>query len=168
MNATSQPLGQNAMSDEDPLVAELRKPEYAAMSDQQAADAINAKTFAYRRKASSADVKACAIRAGYWADIDEGCDSTDAGTRRLCRNIRGWLEDCAGKLPEMDMDAAATTTMLAALETKGLITAANRAELLALGDASCPWWQHVGIGQVGIGAVRNARKQIAAEAGNAQ
>ena len=153
---------------QDPLVDELRKPEYASLDDQQAADAINAKTVTYRRPASSADVKAAAIRAGYWADIDVGCDSPDVPTRRLCRNIRGWLEDCAGKLPTLDIDNLATQAMLNSLVDKGLITAENKAELLALGDATQSWAESVGIGVVGIGAVRNARKVIAAEVNNAQ
>lgn len=38
---------------QDPLVDELRKPEYASLDDQEAADAINAKTVTYRRPASS-------------------------------------------------------------------------------------------------------------------
>ena len=152
---------------QDPLVDELRKPEYASLDDQEAADAINAKTVSYRRPASSADVKATAIRAGYWADIDIGCDSTDAATRRLCRNVRGWLEDCAGKLPTLDIDNLATQAMLTSLVDKGLMTADNKAELLALGDATQPWAESVGIGVVGIGAVRNARKVIASEAANA-
>jgi hypothetical protein len=153
---------------QDPLVDELRKPEYAALDDQQAADAVNAKTVTYRRPASSADVKAAAIRAGYWADIDIGCDSTDASTRRLCRNVRGWLEDCAGKLPTLDVDNPATATMLDALVDKGLITGDNKAELLALGEATQSWAESVGIGVVGIGAVRNARKIIASEVNSAQ
>jgi len=155
------------MTATDPLVDELRKPEYAALGDQQAADAINAKVIKYRRPASSADVKATAIRAGYWADIDVGCDSPDVATRRLCRNIRGWLEDCAGKLPTLDLDNPSTVAMLAALVDKQFITQENKAELLALGDAMQPWAESVGIGTVGIGAVRNARKIIAAEVGNA-
>ena len=153
---------------QDPLVDELRKPEYASLDDQQAADAINAKTVTYRRPADSGVVKATAIRVGYWADIDIGCDSTDAATRRLCRNVRGWLEDCAGKLPTLDVDNPATATMLDALVNKGLITAENKAELLTLGDATQSWAESVGIGVVGIGAVRNARKVIAAEVNNAQ
>lgn len=153
---------------QDPLVDELRKPEYAALDDQQAADAINAKTVTYRRPASSADVKAAAIRAGYWADIDIGCDSTDAATRRLCRNVRGWLEDCAGKLPTLDIDNLATQAMLTSLVDKGLMTADNKAELLALGDATQSWAEHVGLGVVGIGAVRNARKVIASEVNSGQ
>lgn len=156
------------MTASDPLVIELRKPEYSALGDQEAADAINAKTVTYRRPASSADVKAAAIRAGYWADIDVGCDSPDSATRRLCRNIRGWLEDCAGKLPTLDMDNPSTIAMLAALVDKQFITAQNKAELLALGDATQPWAESVGIGVVGIGAVRNARKIIAAEVNSAQ
>ena len=151
------------MTASDPLVIELRKPEYSALGDQEAADAINAKVVTYRRPASSADVKATAIRAGYWADIDVGCDSPDVPTRRLCRNIRGWIEDCAGKLPTMDMDNPSTVAMLAALVDKQFITQENKAELLALGDATQPWAESVGIGTVGIGAVRNARKIIAAE-----
>ena len=148
---------------QDPLVDELRKPEYTSLDDQQAADAVNAKTVTYRRPASSADVKAAAIRAGYWADIDVGCDSPDVPTRRLCRNIRGWLEDCAGKLPTLDMDNPSTIAMLAALVDKQFITQENKAELLALGDAMQSWAESVGIGTVGIGAVRNARKAIASE-----
>lgn len=155
------------MTASDPLVIELRKPEYSALGDQEAADAINAKTVSYRRPASSADVKATAIRAGYWADIDIGCDSSDVPTRRLCRNIRGWLEDCAGKLPTLDMDNPSTIAMLAALVDNQFITPENKAELLALGDATQSWAESVGIGTVGIGAVRNARKIIAAEVASA-
>ena len=153
---------------QDPLVDELRKPEYAALDDQQAADAVSAKTVTYRRPASSADVKAAAIRAGYWADIDVGCDSPDVPTRRLCRNIRGWLEDCAGKLPTLDMDNPSTIAMLAALVDRQFITQENKAELLALGDATQSWAEHVGLGVVGIGAVRNARKVIASEVSSGQ
>ena len=153
---------------QDPLVDELRKPEYSALDDQQAADAVNAKTVTYRRPADSGVVKATAIRAGYWADIDIGCDSTDAATRRLCRNVRGWLEDCAGKLPTLDLDNPATATMLDALVDKGLITTSNKAELMGLGDATQPWAESVGVGTVGIGAVRNARKVIAAEVSSGQ
>ena len=156
------------MSADDPLVAELRKPHYASMSDQQAADAINSMIVAYRKPADSAAVKAHAIRNGYWADIDEACNAGDGFTRRLCRNVRGWIEDAAGKLPTLDMDAPATQAMLAGLESLSFITPSQKAELMALGDATRTWAESVGIGIIGLGAVRNARKVIAEESSSAQ
>lgn len=154
------------MSNTDPLVIELAKPEYAGLSDEDAAAVVNAKTVAYRRPAETAAVKTYAIAQGFWAAIDEACDSETASVRRLARNVRAYLEDAAGKLPTIDMDRPATIDMLAALVTAELITDAQRVELMALGDATMRWVDEQGIGTVGIGLVRNARKVM--EVHNAQ
>jgi hypothetical protein len=66
------------------------------------------------------------------------------------------------------MDNPSTIAMLAALVDRQFITQENKAELLALGDATQSWAEHVGLGVVGIGAVRNARKVIASEVSSGQ
>ena len=98
------------MTDLSPLAAELRKPQYASMPDQQAADAINSLTVAYRRRLTCAEVKSHAIKNGYWAAIDIGCDSSTTSTRRLCRNVRAYIEDSAGKIETLDIDSPVVAT----------------------------------------------------------
>lgn len=154
------------MTNTDPLVIELAKPEYAGLSDEDAAAMVNAKTVTYRRPADTAAVKTYAIAQGFWAAIDEACDSPTASLRRLARNVRAYMEDAAGKLPTLDMDRPATIEMLAGLVSAGLITDAQRVELMALGNATMRWVDQRGIGTVGIGLVRNARKMM--ETTNAQ
>lgn len=146
---------------EDPLVAKLRQPRYASMSDQEAADAINAERVGYRRPASTADVKAYSIREGFWADIDEGCDSADGFTRRVCRNVRAYIEDAAGKLPTVDLDSVGSQQWILALCSLSMLTEQQRNGLLALGDASMSWPESVGLPTLGVGLVINARKVIA-------
>ncbi len=144
----------------DPLVAELARPEYAGLSDEDCATIINAKTVSYRKPVETAAVKAYSIREGFWAAIDDACDSDTQATRRLARNVRAWIEDAAGKLPSLDMDAPATVAMLDGLVAASLITADQRTALLAMGDATMRWVDSIGIGTVGIGLIRNARKII--------
>lgn len=144
----------------DPLVAELSKPEYAGLDDEDCATPINAKTVSYRKLVETAAVKAYAIREGFWAAIDEACDSEIQAVRRLARNVRAWIEDAAGKLQYIDMDAPATVAMLNGLVAASLITAEHRTALIAMGDATMRWVDSVGIGTVGIGLIRNARKML--------
>lgn len=50
-----------------PLTEELRKPEYAGKSDQEAADMVNAKTVQIRQEVPTWQLKRHAIESGYWA-----------------------------------------------------------------------------------------------------
>lgn len=151
-----------------PLVAKLREPTYATMTDAEAEAAINAITVVVRRPVTCAAVKAHAIRNTYWAKIDIGCDSSTTATKTLCRNVRAWIEDSAGKLETVDMDSPVTVAMLEQLVSAQMMTVAQRISLVALADVTIQWAESVGIKPVGIGLIRNARKVIASENANAQ
>ena len=144
----------------DPLVQELSKPEYASMSDQQAADAINAKLVMVREPIAVADVKAYSIQQGFFADIDEACNDSDASKRKLCKNVRAWIDDAAGKLHTIDIDSSAAIIMLEGLVAFALMTRTQANELKAMANKSRLWTELNGWSLVESGHVQSARRMI--------
>ena len=61
---------------EQALIEELRKPEYAGLTDQQAADAVNAKTVTIRQPVAADRVQAAAIASGLWAIVKIAAQNT--------------------------------------------------------------------------------------------
>ena len=133
------------------LAEELRKPEYAGLSDEQTATAVNNKVVTVRELVPTWKVKQHAIENGYYAAIVVAVDNP------LCINVLAWIDDQAGKIQSLDMDAAATIAMTSGLVQAGLMTEAQQQSLLALASVTKIWVDHVGIGEVGIGYVRAAR-----------
>ena len=133
------------------LAEELRKPEYAGLSDEQTATAVNNKVVTVRELVPTWKVKQHAIENGYYAAIVVASDNP------LCINVLAWIDDQAGKIQSLDMDSAVTVAMTGALVQAGLITEAQQQSLLALASVTKKWVDHVGIGEVGIGYVRAAR-----------
>jgi len=133
------------------LAEELRKPEYAGLSDEQTATAVNNKLVTVRELVPTWKVKQHAIENGYYAAIAMATDNP------LCINVLAWIDDQAGKIQSLDMDSAVTVAMTGALVQAGLITEAQQQSLLALASVTKKWVDHVGIGEVGIGYVRAAR-----------
>jgi len=133
------------------LAEELRKPEYAGLSDEQTAAAVNNKVVTVRELVPTWKVKQHAIENGYYAAIALASDNP------LCVNVLAWIDDQAGKIQSLDMDSPSTAAMCSGLVQAGLMTEAQKDSLLALADNSIRWVDHVGIGEVGIGYVRAAR-----------
>lgn len=142
----------------DPLKQELLKPEYQGLTDQEAANAIMAKTVEVRLPVATSVVKQAAIEAGYYADIEVGCESSNPQLRRLCINVRGWIDDAAGKMKSVDMDSPASQTMIAGLIAFQIITEEQANYLQSLSKSVVKWVDYEGIGIVGVGLVKNARK----------
>lgn len=142
------------------LIDELKKPENSGLSDQAAATAINAKILMVRRPISVADIKAYAIQQGFYADIDEACSDPDPVKRKLCKNVRAWVDDAAGKLLTIDADSGATGTMLAGLVAYGLITALQASAIDEMAWSSIKWTESVGLPNIEYGHVQSARRMI--------
>ena len=142
------------------LIDELKKPEYTSLTDQAAADAVNQKTLMVRKPIPVADIKAYAIQQGFYADIEEACQDADATKRKLCKNVRAWVDDAAGKLLTIDCDSGTASTMLAGLVAYGLITSMQAGAIDAMAWRSIKWTDSVGLPEIGVGLVRNARKMI--------
>lgn len=142
----------------DALQVELSQARYAGMSDAEAAAAINARTVTIRVPVETWRVRQIAIEGGYWAALVIAQDVP--ATRALAISVLAWIDDQSGTIKTVDMDRPAVVAMRAALVQAGICTQAQADELAALADVSMPWTASVGLPEVGIGLVRNARRNI--------
>lgn len=142
----------------DPLVAELSKPQYAGMSDGEAAAAINALTVTVRRPVQTWALRQAAIEGGFWSSLVEARDVS--ATRSLAINVLAWVDDQSGVLQTVDMDRPSAIAMRQALVASRIITQEQADELAALANTTVPWTESVGLPEVGIGLIINARKSL--------
>ena len=141
------------------MIDELRKPEYATLSDQQAADAVNAKTVTIRQPVAAERVQASAIASGLWAIVKIAAQNTALPNppRGAAMSFVDWIE--AGR--PIDMDGGTVQGVGQVLLSYNLATQPQLDALQALADTAARWVDVEGIGEVGIGFVINARRAIA-------
>ena len=144
---------------EQALIEELRKPEYATMSDQEAAEAVNAKTVTIRQPVAADRVQASAIATGLWAIVKIAAQNTALPNppRGAAMSFVDWIE--AGR--PIDMDGGTVQGVGQVLLSYNLATQPQLDALQALADTAARWVDTVDIGEVGIGYVINARRAIA-------
>jgi hypothetical protein len=143
------------------LIDELSKPEYASMSDQAAADAINAKTVTIRRPVDLWMVVEHSSRNGYRAKLELARTNGNHPCQETAINILEYIN--SPRLQTVDMDLPSTRGMVQALVQCQFATQAMADELLALADQTVRWVDHNGIGTLGVGLVQNARKKMGAQ-----
>ena len=137
------------------LKTELAKPEYAGLSDQAAAVAINAKVVTISQLVPNWKIKQHAILNGYWPLVKAGQLSTDPQKAGLCLSVIDWVDD--SRIQNTDMELPGVQAMLGGLVGFGLISQTLANELFAMASVPVPWTQANGIGEVGIGFIRAAR-----------
>ena len=140
------------------LIDELKKPEYANLSDQEAADRINAKTVAIRQPVELWKVEEHASRKGYRAKLERAAKTEGHPCQEIALNILAYIN--SARLNTVDMDLPDTQMMVGALVQCQFATQAMADELLALADETIPWAEHNSLGIVGVGAIYNARKEM--------
>jgi hypothetical protein len=143
------------------LATEIAKPEYTGLTDQQVANAVNAKTVAVRQLVPTWLVKQHAIENGYYAYIKLASENTQipVEVRGLCISVLAWIDDQAGKILNLDMDLPSTQIMVAGLIASGIMTQAQATSLSQLADHEVRWVDQVGLGDVGIGYIKNCRRE---------
>lgn len=140
------------------LAAKIREPQYAGLSDQLVADAINGLHVSVRRPVPTWLVRQTAIEGGYWPALVEARESTTPAIRALAITVLAWIDDQSGTIQSVDMDRPAVISMRAALVQAGLCSQPQADALSALADVSIPWTESVGLPEVGVGLVVNARR----------
>lgn len=140
------------------LIDELKKPEYASLSDQAAADRINAKTVTVRKPVELWQVEEHASRKGYRAKLEKASTNDNHPCQEIAINILTYIK--SARLNTVDMDLADTQLMVGALVQCQFATQAMADELLALADQTIRWVDHIGIGTVGDGTIRSLRSMI--------
>jgi hypothetical protein len=142
------------------LIDELSKAEYASMSDQAAADAINAKTVAVRKPVDLWMVVEHSSRNGYRAKLELARTNGNHPCQETAINILEYIN--SPRLQTVDMDLPSTRGMVQALVQCQFATQTMADELLALADQTVRWVDYNGIGTLGVGLVQNARKMMGA------
>jgi hypothetical protein len=140
------------------LIDELSKPQYASLSDQAAADAINAKTVAVRKPVDLWQVEEHASRKGYRAKLERASKTEGHPCQEVALNILAYIN--SARLNTVDMDLADTQLMIGAMVECQFATQAMADELLALADQTIKWTESVGLPEIGVGLVQNARKKM--------
>jgi hypothetical protein len=140
------------------LAAKIREPQYAGLSDQLLADAINGLRVSVRRPVPTWAIRQAAIEGGYWVSLLDARESSTAAVRSLALSVLAWIDDQSGTIQTVDLDRPAVVAMRAALVSAGIVTQQQADALSALADASIPWTESVGLPEVGVGLVINARR----------
>lgn len=149
------------------LIDKLSEPKYASLSDQAAADAGNAETVIIRVWVDTADAIWHATQEGYYAwmkHVSES-DPPDQNSQAFqcwaaAKNIIGYVE--SPKTEKIDMDSEKAVGMKMAMVGCGFATQAQVASLDALANKTIKWTESVGLPELGVGLVRNARKMMGA------
>lgn len=137
------------------LIDELKKPEYQGLSDQAAADAINAKIVPIRVPVDLWMVVEHASRNGYRAKLELARLDPLNPCRETAINILEYIN--SPRLQTVDMDLPSTRQMLGAMVACQFATQALVDELIDLADSHRMWVDYVGIGKICDGAIRQAR-----------
>ena len=140
------------------LIDELSKPEYANLSDQAAANVINAKTVLIRKPVELWQVEEHASRKGYRAKLERASKTEGHPCQEIALNILAYIN--SARLNTVDMDLADTRLMIGAMVQCQFATQLMADELLALADETIKWTESVGLPEIGVGLVRNARKMM--------
>lgn len=140
------------------LAAKISEPQYRGLSDQLLADAVNGLRVTVRRPVPTWLVRQAAIENGYWPALVEARESTTPAIRGLAITVLAWIDDQSGVIQTVDMDRPAVVQMRAALVAAGIVTQAQADALSALADAVIPWKDSVGLPEIGVGLIINARR----------
>jgi hypothetical protein len=140
------------------LAAKIREPQYAGLSDQLLADAVNGLRVSIRRPVPTWLVRQTAIEGGYWPALVEARETGANPVRALAITVLAWVDDQSGTIQSVDMDRPAVIGMRAALVQAGICSQPQADALSALADASIPWTESVGLPEVGVGLIVNARR----------
>jgi hypothetical protein len=140
------------------LINELSKAEYASLSDQAAADVINAKTVIVRKPVDLWMVVEHSSRNGYRAKLELARTNGNHPCQETAINILEYIN--SPRLQTVDMDLADTQLMIGAMVQCQFATQSMANELLALANQTIRWTESVGLPEIGVGLVQNARKMM--------
>ena len=144
----------------EPLIEELRKPQYQGTSDQQAADLINVRTVTVNRLVPVVEVKKWSLEESLYASVKLGRESSDEQIKKLCISIVGWIEDASGNVFNADLSSQTAIDMMHGLVSFGIATQAQIERLKSLQWKTIKWTESVGWSHVEPGHVQSARSMI--------
>lgn len=138
------------------LAAELAKPEYDGLSDQDAADVLNAQTVTTRQPVGIGLLMAAAYTTGLYPRLIAAQWDPDTPVE-LRAVVVSLLDIKAARFETVDMDDPVVESMFGALQAAGLLDDDERAVFDGLGNAAMSRAAQLGLGYVAAGDVQQAR-----------
>lgn len=141
------------------LIDELQKPEYSGLSDQEAADAINAKAATIRRPVPAPMIRLRSMSLGMYAVVKIAAE--DKSLPNPPRGAAINFITLADSQDTVDLDHPDVAANAATLRQFSLASQEQIDAINSLGNVVIPWTTANDLPEVGIGLVINARKAIA-------
>ena len=140
------------------LLDELRKAEYTSLSDQAAADRINAKTLTVRVLVDLWQIEEYARRNGIRQSLKRAEGNAQHPCQGIAIDILAYLT--SPRTEKLDVDLPETKTMFGAMVSCGFATEDNVGEMMALADRTVRWVDHYGHGNQSADSIRVARDEL--------
>lgn len=137
------------------LLDELRKAEYASLSDQAAADAINTKTVAVRVLVDLWQIEEYARRNGIRQSLKRAEGNAQHPCQGIAIDILAYIT--SPRTEKLDVDLAETQAMFGAMVSCGFATQAQVGEMMALANETKRWVDLNGVGNQSADSIRVAR-----------
>lgn len=137
------------------LLDELRKAEYASLSDQAAADAINTKTVAVRVLVDLWQIEEYARRNGIRQALKRAEGNAQHPCQGIAIDILAYIT--SPRTEKLDVDLAETQAMFGAMVSCGFATQAQVGEMMALANETKRWVDLNGVGNQSADSIRVAR-----------
>jgi hypothetical protein len=149
----------------DDLKTELAKPAYEALTDQEAADALNAETIVVRQLVPLWQIEKHAIENGYRLAIEAAAAkwvAEPSADQQAANQVYGAAKIALSYLANsrfenLDFDLDSTKAMLAALVAGGIVTQANADALDAMANGTTSRREQLKLPPVGSHHVAYAR-----------
>lgn len=141
------------------LAAELEQPQYAQLSDQQAADLLNGVTIPTRQRVTIERLQATAMEQSVYMALRTAIatPTTPPNVVALCQTVLDLVE---ARFADIDLDNPRSQMMFGALQQAGIMSAEQAAAIDALADGLTSRAAQLGLETVGDGHVRSAREII--------
>ena len=140
------------------LIDELRKPEYASLSDQAAADAINAKTLTRRVLVDLWQIEEYARRNGIRQALKRAEGNSQHPCQGIAIDVLAYIT--SPRTEKLDVDLPETQQMFGAMISCGFATEAHVSEMMALANETVRWVDHHEVGNQSSDSIRIAREEI--------
>ncbi len=140
------------------LIDELKKPQYQGISDQAAADLVNALTVQSRRMVPTSEIIQHATQHRYRSKLELAKLDPLSPCREVAIDILAYID--SPKTSNVDMDIAETKDMLVAMVSCGFASQATVDKLKALANVTIKWTESVGLGSVDAQLVARLRERM--------
>lgn len=140
------------------LIDELKKPEYVILSDQAAADAINAKTLTRRVLVDLWQIEEYARRNGIRQALRRAENNPQHPCQGIAIDVLAYIT--SPRTEKLDVDLPETQQMFGAMVSCSFATEAHVAEMMALANETVRWVDHHETGNQSADSIKVARDEI--------